>query len=139
MRYSSVLLLPATLGLLLVAALAGAPAWFLGAAALCYAAEPAVERLLPDAARPLRWGQMGVGARVLVRQAALVLLLVRTGDVDDPTIGLAALGFLLLDWLRAVALAGAVAVRRVNRLPYVTRNLGQGEPALPAQGPGWHE
>ncbi|WP_433476241.1 CDP-glycerol glycerophosphotransferase family protein [Spirillospora sp. CA-142024] len=131
------LLLPAALGLLLVAALAGAPAWFLSAAALCYAAEPAVERLLPDAARPLRWGQMGVGARVLVRQAALVLLLAQSGDVGDPAIVLAALGFLLVDWLRTVALAGAVAVRRVNRLPFVTRNLGPGEPALPADPPAW--
>jgi hypothetical protein len=136
-RYSSVLLLPVTLGLLVLSASAGSPGWFLGAAALCYAAELAVLRLMPDAARALRWGQLSVGARVLVRQAAFVLLLVQAGDVGDPTIMLAALGFLLLDWVRAVALAGAVAVRRVNKLPYASRNLGQGEPAPPDEEPAW--
>ncbi|MFD0539829.1 hypothetical protein ACFQY7_44745 [Actinomadura luteofluorescens] len=131
MRYSSVLWLPVTLGLLIGAAAAGWPWAFLGAAVLCYAAEFAVGRTLPDAARPLRWGQMSPGARVLVRQAALVLLLVQSGDAGRPTVVLAAVGLLLVDWIRAATLAGAVASRRVNRLPFVTRNLGQGELALP--------
>ncbi|NEA24868.1 CDP-glycerol glycerophosphotransferase family protein [Actinomadura bangladeshensis] len=137
MRYSSVLLLPGSLALLLAAAAAGAPGWFLAAAALCYAAEPAVERLMPDAARPLRWGQLGAGARVLVRQGAFVLLLVRAGDVDSPVVWTAALGFLALDWIRAAVLAGSVAARRINRVPYLTRNLGKGEPASPAECPAW--
>ncbi|MGW2307284.1 CDP-glycerol glycerophosphotransferase family protein [Actinomadura luteofluorescens] len=132
MRYSSVLWLPVTLGLLIGSAAAGWPWAFLGAAVLCYAAEFAVGRTLPDAARPLRWGQMSPGARVLVRQAALVLLLVQSGDAGRPTVVLAAVGLLLVDWIRAATLAGAVASRRVNRLPFVARNLGQGEPALPA-------
>lgn len=134
MRYSSVLWLPVTLGLLIGAAAAGWPWAFLGAAVLCYAAEFAVGRTLPDAARPLRWGQMSPGARVLVRQAALVLLLVQSGDAGRPTVLLAAVGLLLVDWIRAATLAGAVASRRVNRLPFVTRNLGQGEPSPPVAG-----
>ncbi|WP_141578943.1 CDP-glycerol glycerophosphotransferase family protein [Actinomadura sp. WMMA1423] len=137
MRYSSVLWLPVTLGLLIGAAAAGAPWAFLGAAVLCYAAEFAVGRSLPDAARPLRWGQMTPGARVLIRQGALVLLLVQAGDAGRTTIALAAVGLLVVDWLRAAILAGAVASRRVNRLPFATLNLGEGEPALPGPDPVW--
>ncbi|CNE15598.1 CDP-Glycerol:Poly(glycerophosphate) glycerophosphotransferase [Mycobacterium tuberculosis] len=138
-RYSAVLLLPVALGLLLVAAVTGSPGWFLGAAALCYAAEQAVERLLPDAARPLRWGGFGAAGRLLVRQAALVLLLVQADGVGSPVIWTAVVGFFVLDWLRAAVLAGAVAADRVNRLPYLTRNLGKGEPAFPADCRTWHK
>jgi hypothetical protein len=137
MRYATVLSLPITLGLLIVAGAAGSPAVFLGAMVLCYLAEQAVLRVTPDAARALRWGQMPSGARMLVRQAAFLLLLVQDEDAGTPTITLTAAGFLFLDWIRAVALAGSVAVRRVNKLPFVSRNLGPGEPALPDKPPAW--
>lgn len=137
-RYSAMLLLPATLGLLLVAAVAGAPGWFLGAAALCYAAEQAVERLLPDMAKPLRWGGFGAGARLLVRQASLLVLLVQVDNTGSAVIWTAAVVFLVLDWLRIAVLAGAVVADYVNRVPYLTRNLGKGEPAFPADCPAWH-
>ncbi|TDD73213.1 hypothetical protein E1293_32055 [Actinomadura darangshiensis] len=137
MRYTSVLLLPATLALLLAAALTGSPGWFLGAAVLCHLAEQAVKRLLPDAARPLRWGGMGEGARTLARQAAFVLLLVEDGDVGLGMIVTAVAGFFVFDWLRIGTLAGSIALGRVNRLPYVTRNLGQGEPSFPGPVPAW--
>ncbi|WP_308212463.1 SDR family oxidoreductase [Actinomadura madurae] len=136
-RYSTVLSLPVMLILLTVAGASGSPAFFLGAMVLCYLAEQAVLRVTPDAARALRWGQMPAGARVLARQAAFVLLLVQDEDAGTPTVTLAAAGFVLLDWIRAVALAGAVAVRRVNRLPFVSRNLGPNEPALPRELPEW--
>ncbi|MGP4026049.1 CDP-glycerol glycerophosphotransferase family protein [Actinomadura sp. 3N407] len=137
MRFSTVSLLPITLVLLLVTAVAGSPGWFLGAAIACYLAEPAVQWLMPDAARVLRWGQMGVGARMLVRQAAFVVLLVQAGDVGDATIVTAAIGFFVLDWVRTAVLSGSVALRRVNKIPFVTRNLGRGEPAFPKAAPAW--
>ncbi|NED51167.1 hypothetical protein G3I24_09640, partial [Micromonospora aurantiaca] len=39
--------------------------------------------------------------------------------------------------IRAAVLAGSVAARRINRVPYLTRNLGKGEPASPAECPAW--
>ncbi|TDD15931.1 hypothetical protein E1287_41810 [Actinomadura sp. KC06] len=130
--------MPATLALMTVAAAAGSPGWFLVAATACFVAEPVVYRLFPDADRPLRWGELSAGARVLIRQGAFVLLLVQAGDVGDATIWTAALGFFALDWLRAGALVGAATIRRVNTIPYVTRNLGEGEPAFPEAEPAWH-
>ncbi|MFI0485679.1 CDP-glycerol glycerophosphotransferase family protein [Actinomadura sp. 9N215] len=130
--------LPVTLGLLIVAAVAGSPGWFLGAALACYAAEPTVSKLLPDADRALRWGELSAAARALIRQGAFVVLLVQDGDAGDATIWTAAAGLFALDWLRAGALVGASVLRRVNTLPYATRNLGKGEPALPAAEPAWH-
>ncbi|WUH98674.1 CDP-glycerol glycerophosphotransferase family protein [Spirillospora sp. NBC_00431] len=138
LRFSSVLFLPVTLGLMVVAATAGSPGWFLGAALACYVAGPALSKLFPDADRALRLGELSPGARVLIRQGAFVLLLVQAGGVGDATVATAAIGFLALDFLRAGALAGAYALRRVNTLPYATRNLGEGEPALPEAEPAWH-
>ncbi|MFI0366738.1 CDP-glycerol glycerophosphotransferase family protein [Actinomadura sp. 1N219] len=130
--------MPATLALMTVAAAAGSPGWFLVAATACFVAEPVVYRLFPDADRPLRWGELSAGARVLIRQGAFVLLLVQAGGVGDATIWTAAIGFFALDWLRAGALVGAATIRRVNTIPYVTRNLGEGEPAYPEAEPAWH-
>ncbi|MFI0405931.1 CDP-glycerol glycerophosphotransferase family protein [Actinomadura sp. 3N508] len=130
--------MPATLALMVVAAVAGSPGWFLGGAIACYVAEPVVHRLLPDADRPLRWGELNAGARTLIRQAAFVLLLVQAGGVGDAAIWTAALGFFVLDWLRAGILIGATTIRRANTIPYASRNLGAGEPAFPAAEPAWH-
>ncbi|TMQ80405.1 hypothetical protein ETD83_41790, partial [Actinomadura soli] len=138
LRFSTVLSLPATLALMIVAAVAGSPGWFLGAAAACYVAEPVVRRLLPDADRPLRWGELSPGARLLIRQGAFVLLLVQAGGVGDGTVWTAAIGLFVLDWLRAGALVGAATIRRANTIPYATRNLGEGEPTFPRAEPAWH-
>ncbi|WP_285701363.1 CDP-glycerol glycerophosphotransferase family protein [Actinomadura sp. NBRC 104412] len=137
LRGSPVLTLPGTLALLLVAAVVGSPGWFLGAAVLCHMAELLVERLAPEADRPLRWGGMAAGARLMARQAALVLLLVRAADVSDATVVTAVAGLFVLDWTRAMALAGSASLERVGRIPYATRNLGKGEPAFPAPPPAW--
>ncbi|MGH3243726.1 MAG: hypothetical protein ACRDNL_25325, partial [Spirillospora sp.] len=130
--------LPVTLGLMIVAAVAGSPGWFLVAAVACYVAEPTVFAFFPDADKPLRWGELSASARVLIRQGTFVLLLVQDGGVGDGTVATAAIGFFVLDWLRAGALIGASALRRVSTLPYATRNLGAGEPTLPAPEPAWH-
>jgi hypothetical protein len=138
LRYSTVLPLPVTHALMIVAAVAGSPGWFLGAAVASYVAEPLCHRFFPDADRPLRLGELGAAARVLVRQGAFVLLLVEAGGVGDATVAAAALGFFALDGLRAGALIGAAVLRRANSLPYATRNLGAGEPAFPPAEPAWH-
>ncbi|GAA4233760.1 hypothetical protein GCM10022254_36970 [Actinomadura meridiana] len=138
LRFSTVLPLPVTHALMILAAVAGAPGWFLGAAVASYVAEPLVYRYFQDADRPLRLGELGAAARVLIRQGSFVLLLVEAGGVGDATVATAALGFFLLNGLRAGALIGSAVLRRANSLPYATRNLGAGEPAHPPAEPAWH-
>ncbi|RKS68396.1 CDP-glycerol:poly(glycerophosphate) glycerophosphotransferase [Actinomadura pelletieri DSM 43383] len=138
LRLSTVLSLPVTLTLLIGAAVAGSPGWFLAAAVATYLAEPTVFRLFAEADRPLRWGDLGAGARLLIRQGAFVLLFAQAGGVGDATVATAAIGLFALDWLRAGTLIGATALRRGNSLPYATRNLGAGEPAYPKAEPRWH-
>ncbi|MFI0352787.1 CDP-glycerol glycerophosphotransferase family protein [Actinomadura sp. 9N407] len=134
---SPALFLPVTLGLLLAAALAGGPGWFLGAAILCHLVELAVEQRMPDAGKALRRGQMGPGMRVLTRQAAFVVLLVQAGDVADWTVAAAATGFFLLDWFRTLVLASGAGLRNTNRLPFATRDLGPSEWATPSAESAW--
>jgi hypothetical protein len=138
MRHSPVLLLPGALALLLAAALAGSPALFLAAAIGCHLAEQTVQRRMPATVKALRRGEMVPGTRVLTRQAAFVLLLVQAGDIGNVTIVTAAAGFFALDWLRAVVLAGATALRGNGRLPFATRNLGPSEWTVPGSEPAWH-
>jgi hypothetical protein len=118
---------------LLVAAALWPNAWaFLGLAAISYLAEM---RTTGYVVRALSQVSAGQPLRFVIRQTALLLLLVRLGWADTPWFVGFAGGLLALHLHRAVHSGLALYVVRRRRLPVVTRGIDLAELAIPDAPP----
>ncbi|MGH3375324.1 MAG: CDP-glycerol glycerophosphotransferase family protein [Actinoallomurus sp.] len=114
-----VLAYPATV----VAALVPSAWAFAATALIAYAADELTSRETTGVTERLAQVNAGVTVRFLIRELALLLLLVRQGHASDAGFAILALGLLGLHCLRGAYSGLTLYVIRRRRLPVVTRDL----------------
>lgn len=129
-------LLAASYPALLAAALFGLPWVFAVAAAVSYLAELHAYRTAPFVVQALSRAHLGVTLRFLYREALVLVLLARVGDVGTYPLAAFGFGLMALQAVRAAHSLLVLYVTRRRRLPVVTRAVDLSRLHIPDAPPG---